>query len=63
MKNMVVLQKLKDGSIYCRQITELGKRYSEDALYDDSATVSEGYWEKGGTVLLEELGEILDKEI
>jgi len=56
MKNMVILQK-EDGAIYCQQITEKGKKFLENNEKDD------GYWEEGGTITLDELEEILDKEI
>lgn len=56
MKNMVVLQKLDDGTIYCQQISPKGKEYLK--VYED-----QGMWEEGGTILLDELEEILDKEI
>ncbi len=56
MKNMIVLQKLDDGSIYCQQITEKGKEFIK--VYED-----QGMWEEGGTIVLDELYEILDREI
>ena len=56
MKNVIVLQKLDDGSIYCQQITEKGKEYMK--VYED-----QGMWAEGGTILLEEINEILDREI
>lgn len=57
MKNVILLQKDKDGNIYCKQITKKGVEYSENL------EGSEGFWEEGGTVLLEEIEEILDKDI
>ena len=57
MKNVVCLQKQEDGSIHCSQITMKGKEQVEHGTVDD------GYWEEGGTITLDELEEILDKEI
>jgi len=59
MKNMVVIQKDEDGKIYCSQISEKGKEFHL-TLTEES---DEGYWEKGGTIVLEELEEILDREV
>lgn len=57
MNNMVVLQKNEEGQIHCKQISETGREYHLSEA-DDT-----GMWESGGTILLEELEEILDKEI
>lgn len=58
MKNMVVLQKNEDGNIYCYGITDKGVDFFNSPLEDDK-----GYWDDGGTILLEELEEILDREV
>ena len=55
MKNMVVLKKDEDGNIYCWQISEQGIEEWENEEDND-------YWDAGGTILLDELEEILDKE-
>lgn len=57
MKNVVALQKTEDGHIYCKEITDVGLRYLEDTEGKPDI-----YWEEGGTILLDELEEILDKE-
>lgn len=57
MKNVVILQKDDNGKIYCQQITKKGIEYMKETDVDN------GYWEDGGTILLDELEEILDKEI
>ena len=57
MKNIVMLQKQDDGTILCQQITKKGIEYI-DADHEDH-----GYWEEGGTILLDELEKILDREI
>jgi hypothetical protein len=61
MKNIVTLQKDEEGNIYCQEISEEGlkliKRINDGEIKDT------GYWDKGGTILLDELEEILDKEI
>jgi len=57
MKNVVMLYKDEDGNIYCQQITKKGVEYAQNQVEDN------GYWEDGGTILLEELEEILDREI
>lgn len=59
MKNVVVLYKNDDGDVYCRQLTEEGKKHML-AEREENETV---YWEDGGTILLDELEEILDREI
>ena len=58
MKNIVVLYKDEDGDIYCHQITNKGKDYYESGVQDHH-----DMWETGGTILLNELEEILDREI
>jgi hypothetical protein len=58
MKNVVMLHKGKDGNIYCKEITKKGIEYVETFEGEDP-----DYWDEGGTILLEELEEILDKEI
>lgn len=57
MKNIVVLQKQEDGNILCQQITPKGKEWYLTGEED------EGMWEDGGTIALEELEEILNKEV
>jgi hypothetical protein len=57
MKNIVILQKDEDGNIYCQQITQKGI----DFINEENEDL--GYWEEGGTILLSELEEILDREI
>ncbi len=57
MKNVVVLRKEDDGTIFCKSITQKGIEYINDDNEDH------GMWEEGGTILLDELDEILDKEI
>ena len=57
MKNIVTLQKQDDGTILCQQITPKGKEWH---LSDGE---DEGMWEDGGTIVLDELEEILDREI
>lgn len=59
MNNMILLQKNEDGKIYCKAITQKGKEYHLDITAEHDS----GMWEKGGTILLEELEEILNKEI
>lgn len=58
MKNIVILQKDEDGNIYCQEVSEKGIEYMEK-----NPEESLEYWKEGGTILLEELNEILDKEI
>lgn len=57
MKNIIALQKDEDGNIYCRQVTEAGKEYMR--LQKENS----GYWENGGTITLDEIEKILDKDI
>ena len=59
MKNIVILFKTEDGDIYCKEITKKGIEYANNMDKQEDL----GYWEDGGTILLEELEEILDKEI
>ena len=56
MKNIAMLYKTEDG-LYCQQITKKGKQYI------DEKTKDEVYWDKGGTITLDELDEILDREV
>ena len=58
MRNMVILQKDEDGNIICSQLSEEGKEFVEDG---EEGEVD--FWCPGGTILLEELEEILDREI
>lgn len=57
MKNIVVLYKNEDGQIYCQELSPTGQKYVKDNIEDN------GFWDDGGTIVLEELEEILDKEI
>ena len=57
MNNMIVLQKNEDGNIYCQQITQKGKKYVEGTEKDEE------YWEEGGTILLDEIEEILNRKV
>lgn len=59
MRNVVVLYKNEDDYIVCRQLSEKGIESYKAGGGDEG----EGYWEEGGTILLNELEEILDKEI
>lgn len=58
MKNIVLLYKTDDGNIYCQQVSEFGKKYILENQDEEQV-----YWEEGGTITLDELEEILDKEI
>jgi len=58
MKNIIILKKDENGNIFCRQITLKGKELTEKRAF-----VKDNYWETGGTILLDEINEILDKEI
>jgi hypothetical protein len=57
MRNMVVLQKNDDGSVHCRQLSE------EGIVHAKSTESTDDMWEEGGTILLDELEEILDREV
>lgn len=58
MNNIIVLYKDENGDIYCHELTEKGAAASElNSIEDD------GYWKEGGTILLDEIEEILNKEI
>jgi len=57
MNNIVMLYKNEDGNLYCQQITQKGKEYVEADLEDH------GMWEEGGTITMDDLEEILDREI
>lgn len=55
MNRIVMLQKLEDGTIYCRRVeSEYNTNISECG--------ESPYWEEGGTIVLDELEEILDHE-
>ena len=57
MKNIITLQKDEDGIIYCQQITESGIEFVNNDEDD------RGHWDEGGTIELNEIDEILNKEI
>ena len=57
MKNVVLLYKKDDGSLYCQEVTQVGIDYMTEPGDDH------GMWDEGGTIVLDELEEILDKEI
>jgi hypothetical protein len=57
MKNIVMLQK-DDGDIVCQQITKYGIKWMEEHAGEEDKC-----WEEGGTILPEELDEILNREI
>lgn len=58
MKNIVILKKDENGNIYCKEISSKGIEYINSEDCEDM-----GFWDEGGTILLEELDEILNKEI
>lgn len=58
MKNIVVLQKDEDGNIVCQQITKEGIEWMKE-----NGDEEEDFWEDGGSILLNELDEILNREI
>ena len=58
MKNLVCLQKNDDGKIVCWAISEKGAEFSKAGESE-----STDFWNDGGTILLEELEEILDREV
>jgi len=58
MKNVVVVYKDEEGLIYCHKLSEKGV-----AFYMGEDITDEGYWNEGGTILMEELEEILDGEV
>lgn len=58
MKNIVVLYKNEEDQIICRQLSEKGVAEAKEG-----GTAGEEYWDEGGAILLDELEEILDKEI
>jgi hypothetical protein len=60
MNNMVVLYKTEDGDLYCQQLSEEGIRYMKE---DSETDEDNGYWDDGGTIVLEELEEILDRQV
>jgi len=58
MKNVVVLYKDEDGEIYCHKLSKKGV-----AFYMNENSEDDGYWEEGGTIVLDELEKILDSEV
>ena len=57
MKNMVVLYKNEEDHIMCHQINEEGMARLQDGRGNDVE------WSDGGRIELDELEEILDREI
>ena len=60
MKNMIVLQIDDDDNLYCHQLTDEGVEFVRENG-EDQVTRSP-YWEEGGTIVLDELMEILNKD-
>jgi len=60
MKNMVVLQLNDDGNLHCRQLTDEGVEFVRE--FGKTQGTRDPYWEEGGTIVLDELIEILNKE-
>lgn len=56
MKNLIMLYKTDDGEIYCQEISKKGVEYIEKDNTGD-------YWEEGGTITLDEIEAMLDKEV
>lgn len=56
MNNIVMLQKDKNGNIYCQELNQKGIEYVK-------AENDEEYWDEGGTIVLDELEEILERMI
>ena len=50
-----MLQKLDDGTIYCRRVLPEFNANISDCGYSP-------YWEEGGTIVMEELEEILNQD-
>lgn len=63
MKNMILLQKKNGENIYCRQISKKGIEFIKNSEKSSDEMDYNAFWEKGGTILLDELEEILDREI
>jgi len=61
MKNIIVLQKQANGTIYCAEISEEGVKHMEEAL--EEGCEDPLYWKEGGTITIEEIEEILDKNL
>lgn len=53
MKAIIMLQRLEDGTIYCRRVRP---KYNVNISNCGEAP----YWEDGGTVTLEEIDELLN---
>ena len=58
---MVVLYKTEEGDIYCSEITEKGLAAVE--AMNSGLEEDDGYWAQGGTIVLDELEEILDRQV
>jgi hypothetical protein len=61
MNNVVILFKNEEGDLFCRQITKEGIKYMAESK--KSGFAEPFYWEEGGTILMEELEEILDRQV
>lgn len=57
MKNIIVLQKQEDGTLYCSQITKTGI----ESMKEEGE--NPGFWDDGGSITFEEIEEILNKDI
>jgi hypothetical protein len=58
MKNIVVLQKDEDGDIICQQVTKKGIKWMKKHEGEEDKC-----WEDGGSILLDELDDILNIDI
>ena len=58
MKNMICLQKNDEGQIECWELSQKGV----DHVSSEEGEKDREMWNDGGTVTLDEIDEILDKE-
>ncbi len=60
MNNVVALWKTEEGELYCREISAKGIEHLMGAT-ENETDIADSYWKEGGTIVLDELMDILDK--
>jgi hypothetical protein len=60
MRNIISLYKDDDGNILCRYITQKGKEYVEECIKTNKLA---DYWGEEAVITIDEIDELLDKEL
>lgn len=60
MNNVVVLYKTEEGILHCRELSDKGRTHLEEI---NTSGEDEGFWKEIKIIQLEDLDEILNKQI